>query len=185
MSRNVILAQHTHLSTPRLQLRPVVWRDVEDMFEYANDEQTTQFVFESHQTIFDTQASIADYFMAAPLGKYAIEWKENGKMIGTIDLRVRENAAVGEIGYTINKNYWGQGITCEAAAALLELSFTELNLVRVVATHDKRNPNSGRVMEKLGMQIDSVVKDARMFKGRLMTEVTRSITKAQWQNKKG
>ncbi|HLQ40748.1 MAG TPA: GNAT family N-acetyltransferase [Tetragenococcus sp.] len=185
MSKELILAQNTHLASTRLWLRPVNWQDVNDMFEYANDAQTTYFVFETHDTINETQNSIANYFMAEPLGKYAIELKKSGKMIGTIDLRINEETAVGELGYTLNRAYWGQGITCEAARTLIDLAFTELGLVRVMAVYDQLNPNSGKVMEKLGMQVDSVIKDARMFKGRLITEVRRSITKTQWENKKG
>ena len=49
-------------------------------------------------------------FLAAPLGKFAIEEKMSGNMIGTIDLRVDPLKEVAELGYTLNKAFWGQGI---------------------------------------------------------------------------
>ncbi|AYW47926.1 GNAT family N-acetyltransferase [Tetragenococcus osmophilus] len=186
--KNYILATNNHLETKRLLLRPVSLLDAEDMFEYSSDSQTTKFVFEPHQTLTDTRYAIAEYFMADPLGKYAIELKEQHKMIGTIDLRAEIKIGVAELGYIINKNYWGFGYIPEACDRLLTLGFVDLNLVRVKALHDQRNQNSGRVMEKIGMTVDSIVPEARrnlgQLKGELFTEVTRSISKKQWQTAK-
>ena len=53
-----------------------------------------------------------------------------------------------ELGYTLNKAFWGQGIVPEAARMLLSLGFEKLALVRIYALHDQRNHRSGRVMEK-------------------------------------
>lgn len=184
-NKNYILAKNNELETKRLLLRPVTLSDAEDMYEYSSDSQTTRFVFETHQTLSDTQNSIADYFMAEPLGKFAIELKEQQKMIGTIDLRVEMEIGVAELGYIINKNYWGFGYIPEACHRLLTLGFTDLDLVRIKAGHDERNISSGRVMEKIGMTIDSVIPEARrnfgQLKGQVFTEVARSITKTQWE----
>ncbi|MDN6640640.1 MAG: GNAT family N-acetyltransferase [Tetragenococcus sp.] len=187
-NKNYILAKNNELETKRLLLRPVTLSDAEDMYEYSSDSQTTRFVFETHQTLSDTQNSIADYFMAEPLGKFAIELKEQQKMIGTIDLRVEMEIGVAELGYIINKKYWGFGYIPEACHRLLTLGFTDLDLVRIKAAHDKRNANSGRVMEKIGMTVDSIITEARrnlgQLKGQVFTEVTRSITKTQWEKLK-
>jgi len=87
-----------------------------------------------------------------------------------------------------DKKYWGFGYIPEACDRLLTLGFVDLNLVRVKALHDQRNQNSGRVMEKIGMTVDSIVPEARrnlgQLKGELFTEVTRSISKKQWQTAK-
>ncbi len=84
----LLLAENQQLETPRLLLRPASLADAADMFAYANDEETTTFVFARHGSVDETKLRIAEYFVAAPLGKYAIEEKDSGKMIGTIDLRV-------------------------------------------------------------------------------------------------
>ena len=103
------LAEKQVLETERLLLRPVRLADAEDMYEYAGDDETTRYVFPTHQSLQDTKEGIATYFMSAPLGKFAIEECQSGKMIGTIDLRVEEALRKGELGYALNKAYWGQG----------------------------------------------------------------------------
>ncbi|MGL4695752.1 GNAT family N-acetyltransferase [Enterococcus larvae] len=179
---NLILAKNQYLSTERLLLRPVTLNDAEDMFEYASDEETATYVFPVHYRIEDTEASIAGYFIKDPLGKYGIELKENGKMIGSIDLRVDEINRIAEIGYTLNKAYWGRGIVAEAGQALIQLGFEKLNLVRVYAKYDIDNPNSGKVMDKLGMKEEGIIPNARISKGKIATDVIKGITVRDWED---
>lgn len=182
---NLILAKNQCLSTERLSLRPVTLADAEDMFEYASDEETATFVFPVHYRIEDTQASIASYFIKEPLGKYGIELKENGKMIGSIDLRVDETNRSAEIGYTLNKAYWGQGIVAEAGQALIQLGFEKLNLVRIFAKYDSDNPNSGKVMDKMGMKEEGILPNARISKGKIVTDVIKGMTIRDWEEMNG
>ena len=180
---NLIFAENNRLETSRLILRPITLADAEDMFEYAHDKTTTKYVFPAHQTLADTRGAIANYFMADPLGRYAIEWKETGKMIGTIDLRLNKNLGTGELGYTLNKAYWGQGVMPEAALTLLALGFDKMDLLRITAIYDARNKQSGRVMEKIGMTKEGERREARLWKGELINEVEYGISRSQWQRR--
>lgn len=181
INRNLIFAENQYLETERLKLRPVTLSDANDMHEYASDEETVTYVFPIHQSIKDTKESIANYFLAAPLGKYGIELKATGKFIGTIDLRVVDQHNIAEIGYSLNKVFWGQGYMPEAAHKLLCLGFEELKLMRIFATHDIDNPKSGRVMEKIGMKVEGNIPNARMWKGKVVTDIIRGITLEEWQ----
>lgn len=180
-SLTLLLAENQIIETKRLLLRPVKLTDAEDLHEYASDEETTRYVFPTHQSLADTRTGIAEYFISNPLGKYAIEERQSGKMIGTIDLRVDEIKRCGELGYTLNKAYWGQGLVPEAAMALLSLGFDRLGLVSIHAIHDVRNPNSGKVMEKIGMKKIGQIPYARMNKGEVVEDVLYSITAKDWQ----
>ncbi|WP_086348634.1 GNAT family N-acetyltransferase [Candidatus Enterococcus clewellii] len=182
---SLILAKNQYLTTERLRLRPITLADAEDMFDYASDEETATYVFPVHYRIEDTEAAIASYFVKDPLGKYGIELKENGKMIGSIDLRVDEVNRSAEIGYTLNKAYWGQGIVAEAGQALLQLGFEKLNLVRIFAKYDSDNPNSGKVMDKLGMKEEGVLPNARINKGKIVTDVIKGLTIRDWEELNG
>ncbi|MBO0441153.1 GNAT family N-acetyltransferase [Candidatus Enterococcus ikei] len=181
INRNLVFAENQHLETERLKLRPVTLNDVEDMYEYASDETTCRYVFPIHQTVKDTKENIANYFLFAPLGKYGIELKATGKLIGTVDLRVENQHNIAEIGYALNKDFWGVGYVPEAATELLRLGFEELQLMRIFAIHDIDNPQSGRVMEKIGMKIEGKVPNARMWKGKVVTDIMRGITLEEWQ----
>lgn len=148
---NLYLAVNDHLETERLKLRPVTLTDAEDMFEYASNEETTYYVFNTHRTIEDTRFSIANYFMAEPLGKIGIELKSEQKLIGTIDIRVDMKKSKAEIGYALNRDYFNQGYATEASREMLTLAFETLELEKVVSSCDKRNKASEAVMKKLGM----------------------------------
>lgn len=178
--RKLRLAEHQKLKTRRLCLRPVTLEDAEDMFEYASDEETVTYVFPLNQELAETRKNIAGYFMDQPLGKYGIVLKETQKFIGTIDLRIDEVNAVAETGYVLNKDFWGNGYMSEALEEILRLGFEELNLMRIFAGHDEDNQKSGRVMEKVGMTIEGVTPNARICKGKVVTDVTRGLTKEKW-----
>jgi RimJ/RimL family protein N-acetyltransferase len=64
---------------------------------------------------------------------------------------IRGNPPV-EIGWFLDKQYWGQGYAPEAAQAWLDYAFTELNFDEVVAWTTVTNLPSQRVMQKLGMR---------------------------------
>lgn len=181
INRNLIFAENQYLETKRLKLRPVTLNDAKDMYEYASDEETITYVFPMHQSVKETKEIIANHFLSAPLGKYGIELKESGKFIGTIDLRVVDQHNIAETGYSLNKAFWGQGFVPEAANELLRLGFEELRLMRIFANHDIDNPNSGRVMEKIGMKIEGKIPNARMWKGKVVTDITRGITLEEWR----
>lgn len=122
-------------------------------------------------------------FYGEPLGKYGIEVKETGKMIGTIDLRVNETNNIGELGYVLNRTFWGNGYMPEAATALVELGFAKMKLMRIFALHDQDNPASGRVMEKIGFTYEGTLPNARISKGKIVTDVYRGMTLETWQNR--
>lgn len=149
---NLFLAVNNRLETKRLKLRPVTLADAEDMFDYASNEDNTYYVFNTHRTLEDTRFSIANYFMAEPLGKFGIELKAEKKLIGTIDIRVDMKRSRAEIGYALNKKYFNQGYATEAARELVKFAFETLELEKVISSCDKRNKASEAVMKKLGMQ---------------------------------
>lgn len=176
-----IFAKHMTVETKRLILRPITLADAPAMFTYACDEETTRYVFPTHQSLTETEQAIANYFLKEPIGKYAIENKLNHKMIGTIDLRVNERLRNGELGYTLHKECWGKGLIPEAAKALLEVGFGALDLVSIRAEHDTRNEKSGKVMQKIGMKYIGMIEDERIWKGEIVSMVLYSITKKEWK----
>ncbi len=178
----ICLAQNQVIETERLRLRPVTLKDTADMFEYASDEETVAFVFPRQETIEDTRKSIVLYFMEAPLGKYGIELKDTRKMIGTIDIRMSKNHPKGEIGYASNKAYWGNGYVPEAARALIKIGFEEAGLVRIEAYHTEENRKSGRVMEKIGMKREGLLRNHAEVKGKIMNSILYAITKEEYKS---
>lgn len=178
----VIMAEHQCLKTERLVLRPVTLLDAQDMFDYACNEETTYYVFDRHITIEETKENIVAYFMTEPFGKFGIELKDTGKMIGTIDLRVKDEKHRAIMGYVLNKAFQGKGYMTEAAEAVLHYAFVVLGLDCVAALHDERNVASGKVMERLGMQKEGTMRHVGKWKkGEYFNDVYYSILKEEYE----
>jgi RimJ/RimL family protein N-acetyltransferase len=73
-------------------------------------------------------------------------------------MAINQRHARAEIGYWTAKSYWGRGFCTEAATAVLEYGFTALSLNRIQASVLPRNPASRRVLEKLGMQCEGLLR---------------------------
>lgn len=63
-----------------------------------------------------------------------------------------EDGGEAEIGWTVAVEHQGNGVASELAEALLEISFDEMGVRRVVAESFAENLASRRVMEKIGMR---------------------------------
>ncbi|MER2063440.1 MAG: GNAT family protein [Alkalibacterium sp.] len=180
------MAKHRTIETERLKLRPVTLADAEDMYEYASDEETTYYVFERHSCFNKTEEAIVNYFIKDPLGKFGIELKASRKLIGTIDLRVKHEKHRAIMGYVLNKDYQGKGYMTEAAHAVLEHAFLTLNIDCVAALHDERNEASGRVMDRLGMEKEGVMRHVGEWKnGEYFNDVYYSILKQEFIDTQG
>lgn len=102
-------------------------------------------------------------------------------MIGSIDFRLDAKDLKAEIGYAIGRNYWGNGFAPEAAKRLLKMGFNDLGLKRIDALHCSENLKSGRVMQKIGMQKEGLLKNNTQLKGRTVDDILYAITDDQWQ----
>jgi RimJ/RimL family protein N-acetyltransferase len=85
---------------------------------------------------------------------FAIVVRESGEVAGSIGLVLTPQHDKAEIGYWIGVPYWNRGYATEAGKALIDYGFREWNLNRIDAGHFDRNPSSGRVMQKMGMQYE-------------------------------
>ena len=81
-----------------------------------------------------------------------------GEVIGSISLDIEPRHLRGDMGYSIGLPYRGQGYATEAALAVLEFAFKEQKLNRVSAGVFPRNQASARVLEKLGMTREGLMR---------------------------
>ena len=96
---------------------------------------------EEAKAFFETRMKGRKYFFAVCL-------KENDEPIGYIDVGEADSF---DLGYALRKEYWHQGIITEAGRAVIEL-LREEGFAYITATHDRNNPKSGAVMQRLGMK---------------------------------
>ena len=82
-------------------------------------------------------------------------------MIGNVYLEKRDFDSL-EIGYVFNKNYWGKGYAAESCSALIEMSFCN-GTHRIFAECDPENPNSWKLLERLGFVREAHLKQNVYF----------------------
>lgn len=91
---------------------------------------------------------------------FAITLQAAGSLIGSIGLRVNRLHEKAELGYWIGKPYWGNGYCTEAAMAVEDYCFEQLRLNRVYAFCTVRNHASARVLVKIGMSSEGLLRQA-------------------------
>jgi len=84
-------------------------------------------------------------------GRFAVELKKTGKVIGFCGIKYLPEIELPEVGYRYLPEYWGKGIGTEAARACVEFAREDLGCEKLVALIIPENAASIRVAEKLGM----------------------------------
>lgn len=174
------------IETERLLLRKITFNDADDIYEYTSDQLVSQYVtWDRHETIMDTKGFIHfvnQQYTLKKLAPWGIEYKDNGKLIGTIDfVSWQPKHFNAEIGYAIARPYWGQGMTTEATKALIDFGFTKMNVVRIQARCMIENIGSQRVMEKCGMSFEGIIRKAIFSKGKQHDLKLYSILKEEFE----
>ena len=83
--------------------------------------------------------------------RMAVVRAEDSQLIGQCAIfRWNPTYRSAETGYCLDDAVWGQGFATEALDGLLQWAFDTMDLNRVQAALDTRNPASARVLEKLG-----------------------------------
>lgn len=149
---------NVRIETERMVLRPWNESDLADFYEYARVDGVGQMAgWLPHESV-EKSKEILDRFIS---GKktFALELKENGKVIGSLGLEERdENMEVPEkwmgreIGYVLSRDYWGRGLMPEAVKAVISYCFEVLHMDYLTCGHFVWNTQSRRVIEKCGFR---------------------------------
>jgi RimJ/RimL family protein N-acetyltransferase len=145
------------LTTERLLLRP--WR-AEDRAPFAtlNGDPVVMEHFPATLTPAESEAlahRIEADLAARGWGLWAVEVRGLAPFIGYVGLHPADFEApftpAVEVGWRLDRPYWGQGYATEGGQAALRFGFEELGLEEIVSFTSLTNTASQRVMERLGM----------------------------------
>lgn len=155
--------QRPTLETPRLILRPFVLDDAFEVQRLCSDfaiADTTAVIPHPYPDGLAEQwiATHADAFARREHVVLAVTVKDNGELIGSIGLVINQPNNRAELGYWISKSHWNRGYATEAGKRLVQYGFNELKLGRIDSHCFARNPASGRVLEKIGLQREGLLR---------------------------
>ena len=158
------------LATPRLILRDLRPTDLDDLYEYASDPEIDTFTpWDHYKNIEEARENLNDFLEAYEKHGYwawGIEHLADKKLIGIININKPGYNRKVEVGYTIARAYWGQGLATEAAQALIQYGFEKLDLVRIEAVVLPENKASSKVLLKVGMQFEGLLRNYQVWKGK-------------------
>jgi RimJ/RimL family protein N-acetyltransferase len=151
-----------HMTTDRLVLRPPTLADAEAIFRgYAQDPEVTRYLpWRPHQSVADTEeflrGCIADWSGDTKF-QWVITRAADGAVIGMLAARIEGGHRV-SVGYVLARAEWGKGYVPEALQAVIDALWTRPEIFRIWAVCDVDNRASARVMEKVGMQREGILK---------------------------
>lgn len=157
-------ASQPSLTTQRLLLRPFAIADAPRVRALAGEREiaATTLNIPHPYGAGMAEAWISQHaaaFDAREMATFAVVTAGDDTLIGAVGLTINAAHARAELGYWIGVPYWNQSYATEAAREVLRFGFQELELHRIHATHLARNPASGRVMQKIGMQREGRLRD--------------------------
>lgn len=150
------------LRTERLLIRPCQEGDAEALFTLRIRPEVATW---THSVPTDL-AGWRERFRDPLIAPHVLTVELDGQVVGELMVHLRDGdaqkevrdaaaATEAELGWLISPEHQGQGFGTEAGQALLDLCFGPLGLRRVIASTFEADPASWRVMEKLGMRLET------------------------------
>jgi RimJ/RimL family protein N-acetyltransferase len=174
------MAEQPTFQTQRLTLRPFRKSDAPHVQRMAGDRDVARTTLNIPHPY---EPGMAEAWIATHAESWvrgtalvcAIVRREDNRLVGATGLTLFLDHRRAELGYWIGREHWGNGYATEAAAELLRYGFAGLSLNRVMARHFAGNDASGRVMQKLGMQQEGVMRQHILKWGQLQDIVLYGI----------
>jgi RimJ/RimL family protein N-acetyltransferase len=151
------------LDTERLTLRRFSVDDAAFIRELLND---PSFVRNIGDKGVRSDEDAAAYIQNGPIasyerfgfGLYAVELKDTGELIGMCGLLKRDSLTDPDIGFAFLPKFWAKGYALESAAAVIGYGKNVLGLERMLAITKPDNIGSIRVLEKIGLRFERMIK---------------------------
>ena len=172
------------LETQRLVLRGWKKKDAADLYAYAKSPNVGPHAgWKPHADIRESRMIITQMFQQNMT--WAITIRGEDIPIGSIGFEpdaYRPHINSREMGYSMNEDYWGQGIMTEAARRLLKYGFEELGLASVMIRTGEANKRSQRVIEKCGFHYEGNLRQCyRMYNGEIRDSRVYSMLREEYE----
>ncbi len=151
------------LSTTRLILRPFDGTDEAEVYRICREKEiaamtrTIPHPYPRTQALFWIAQQPGNW-LEGKSAVFAICTRSGNQLVGSMGLSINEQDQNAELGYLMDKQRWGQGYCSEAAAEVLRFGFETLALHKIYAHCLTTNPGSRRVMEKIGLKQEGLLR---------------------------
>jgi RimJ/RimL family protein N-acetyltransferase len=161
LQQNEMTIPERNWRTARLAARPATTADAQVIFDaYASDPVVARYMtWKPHRSVADTIEFLRRCERVWAEGS-AFPWtlwlNNDGELAGMIEIRVRSHAV--DLGYALARRWWRRGLMSEAVRAVVDWALAQPDVYRVWATCDVENIGSARLLERVGMQREGVLR---------------------------
>ena len=174
------------IPTRRLLLRPLRNDDAPDMYAIYSDAKTMKY-WSSRPIgeLGEAARMVADDLNLQQGGSaafWAIVLPRTGRVIGRFTLFYidRQNRRA-EVGYVINRQFWGKGYGTEVLAAMLETCFDRLELHRLEADIDPDNAASLALLRKFGFREEGRMRERWLLGDEWRDSIVMALLSTDWR----
>jgi ribosomal-protein-alanine N-acetyltransferase len=172
----------TFLETERLLFRSHESQDEPAFIAMHTDPEVRRYVGGQLWPLEKAQSRFRNEYLGKPndtYGLWATILKEEGNYIGACGLRAGDHPTEAHLGFYLARPYWRRGFVSEASRAFIELAFTRLGLLRLLADVQKGNAPSEHILQKFGFIYFS--QEVIPANGRILHFY--KLTKSTWEKK--
>jgi RimJ/RimL family protein N-acetyltransferase len=182
------------IRTDRLILRLMTTDDVDDISVYQSLEEVCRYLLFEPRSREEVAEKVAKHAQQTTLEKdgdylqLALELPGSagarGRVIGDSYFTITsiENSQA-EIGWTMHPDFTGRGYATEAASAVLDVAFRQIELHRVHAELDPRNDASIALCIRLGMREEAHFVEDLKFRGGWADTGVYGLLRSEWMSR--
>jgi len=172
--------------TKRLYLRYFREEDWQAVHTYSTDPEVLRYIPGKLPTETETRDTVCAWMNGQvdhpPHYDFAVAVQPDDFVIGWCCIQINSsNDHLGELMYVFNRQFWKKGYAFETAQAIVNYGFSELKLHRIFATCRPENIGSLRILEKLGMQREGLLRENTLIQGRWCNSYLYAILDYEWQ----
>jgi RimJ/RimL family protein N-acetyltransferase len=175
------------ITTDRLVLRSFGPDDVDDVLSYRSVPDVVRYIPGEPKTREQVVDMVAHSATAGLLDDrhphVTLAVDLGGRVVGDVLLHLDGLDGHGkqvELGWVFTPDVHGQGLATEAARALVEVAFGELEVHRVWAQLEPENTGSSRICERLGMRREALFEKGSWFKDEWTDLAVYAIRSDEW-----
>jgi RimJ/RimL family protein N-acetyltransferase len=174
------------LTTRRLLLRPLRADDAPGMYAIYSDPQTMRYWSAQVIENLEAAASLVSDDLRLQLDGSAAFWAvvlpQTGRVIGKFSLfHINPDNRRAEIGYVLNRQFWGRGYGTELLRAMIELAFDTYQLHRLEADIDPDNAASLALLKKFGFREEGLFRERWLLGDEWRDSIMMALLAPAWR----
>ena len=158
--KNKILIDLLPIETERLIIDKTTTNDINLILKMDKQEITQKFLGGIKNKTKDERIEFLkkkeEKFKQGIASSLTVNLKEDNSKIAFVGLKIDEEENLAEISYIFDEDYTKKGYCKEAILKLLDITFNELKLDKVIADTVEDNLSSRNVLERLNFRVVSI-----------------------------